>query len=135
MSIYFVRFQYGAFAYDIVDVAHEESDILEVLYAELYSVPYRVLQSSKSDSFESKRARLQLESLDELKKTFNVLPLSGFAEFFALEHERLRCEGRPMEDIDLLKGSFAKTNGYTLVTGNGRHFERISGLIIDNWYI
>lgn len=118
----------------ILSVGLNNCAISELTLAELYSGPYRVMQNARSDSMEYKKAKLQLESLDEIKRIFNVLPLSNFAESFAREHERLRADGRIIEDIDLLIGTFAVSNGFTLITGNVRHFERINGLVIDNWF-
>lgn len=118
----------------ILSVGLNNCAISELTLAQLYSGPYRVMQNSGCDSLEYKRAKLQLESLEEVRRIFTVLPLAGFAESFAQEHERLRADGRMIEDIDLLIGSFAKSNGFTLVTGNVKRFERINGLTIDNWF-
>ena len=41
--------------------------------------------------------------------------------------------GVPIDDADIFIAAFCLVNGYTLVTNNTRHFERIDGLEIVNW--
>jgi tRNA(fMet)-specific endonuclease VapC len=41
--------------------------------------------------------------------------------------------GNPMGENDLLIGSWCLTVGAILVTDNVKHFNRINGLIIENW--
>jgi len=44
--------------------------------------------------------------------------------------------GKPINDeFDLLIGVTAVENNLTLVTDNIRHFERIEGILIENWYV
>jgi tRNA(fMet)-specific endonuclease VapC len=52
-----------------------------------------------------------------------------FGRFKAL----LRREGRPIGDIDLLIAGVAMHSGLTGVTNNTAHFDRLSGLILENW--
>ncbi|MEN6449296.1 MAG: PIN domain-containing protein [Thermoguttaceae bacterium] len=42
-------------------------------------------------------------------------------------------QGRKLEDFDLVIAATALHLGYTLVTGNARHFDRVPGLRIENW--
>ena len=46
------------------------------------------------------------------------------------ECKKLGC---PIEDTDLLIAAQALSRGYTLVTNNIKHFERIDGLQLVNW--
>ena len=41
--------------------------------------------------------------------------------------------GTPIDDADIFIAAFCLVNGYTLVTNNTRHFERIEGLQYVNW--
>ena len=41
--------------------------------------------------------------------------------------------GASIEDADIFIAAFCLENGYTLVTNNTRHFERIDGLQYVNW--
>ena len=42
-------------------------------------------------------------------------------------------QGKPIEDADVFIAAYCLVNGYTLVTNNTRHFERVDGLKIVNW--
>ena len=41
--------------------------------------------------------------------------------------------GTPIDDADIFIAAFCLVNGYTLVTNNTRHFERVDGLQFVNW--
>ncbi len=62
-----------------------------------------------------------------------ILPIFDALDTFANEKARLRKEGQPVDDFDLLIGSSAVANDLTLVTNNEKHFERIKGIKIVNW--
>jgi tRNA(fMet)-specific endonuclease VapC len=65
---------------------------------------------------------------------FPVLAISEpVIEWFANVKKTLFDCGRPIGDFDLLIAATAMTFGLTLVTNNERHFQRISGLVLDNW--
>lgn len=117
----------------ILSAGLENCAISELTLAKLYIGPKRILSNKRASEKEKQRATLQMESLTLLKETFSVLPLSGFAERFADVHENLRQTGESVEDIDLLIGTFAASNGFVLVTGNTRHFVMIPGLRLENW--
>lgn len=117
----------------ILSVGLENCAISELTLAELYVGPKRILVNRDSSNQDKERAELQIESLKLFKETFPVLPLTEFAEDFAEVHERLRQTGETIEDIDLLIGTFALSNGFILITGNIRHFGRIPGLNLENW--
>ena len=51
----------------------------------------------------------------------------------AIEHARLRKIGQPVDDADLLIAAECVHNGYTLVTNNTKHFDRIEKLEYVNW--
>jgi tRNA(fMet)-specific endonuclease VapC len=55
----------------------------------------------------------------------------------AYQAGRLRADfrkrGNSIDFPDLQIAAIALARGLTLVTGNGRHFERISGLCVENW--
>lgn len=48
---------------------------------------------------------------------------------------QLRQIGKPVADFDLLIASVALTENCILVTNNTRHYDRISGLRLENWTI
>jgi tRNA(fMet)-specific endonuclease VapC len=63
-----------------------------------------------------------------------VLPFDRPA---AETYGRLRAEleraGTPLSEPDLRIASIALTHDLTVVTGNVRHFARVSGLRVENW--
>ncbi len=63
-----------------------------------------------------------------------VLPFDAGA---AVEYGRLRMEleasGRRLAEPDLRIASIALARDLTLVTGNSRHFRRVSGLRVEDW--
>ena len=78
---------------------------------------------------------LLLERLDRtLPPNLPVLP---FDEAAALRYGEVRAElkrrGTPIGDADLRIGAIALAGGLTVVTGNVRHFERIPGVLVENW--
>tara|TARA_R110000796_G_scaffold96719_1_gene202905 strand:+ start:305523 stop:305879 length:357 start_codon:yes stop_codon:yes gene_type:complete len=62
-----------------------------------------------------------------------ILPIFDGLDTFANEKARLRKEGRPVDDFDLLIGSSAIANDLTLVTNNEKHFDRLTGIKMINW--
>lgn len=64
-----------------------------------------------------------------------VLP---FDEPAAREYGTLRAQlerdGRRLAEPDLRIASIALSRGLTLVTGNTRHFARVPGLRVENWF-
>jgi tRNA(fMet)-specific endonuclease VapC len=63
-----------------------------------------------------------------------VLPFDAAA---AAVYGRVRAElergGRPLAEPDLRIAAIALAHDLTLVTGNGRHFARVSGLRVEDW--
>ena len=52
---------------------------------------------------------------------------------YGLLRVRLEAAGRPIGNNDLLIASQSITLGYTIVTANLREFDRIDGLVCENW--
>ncbi len=69
-----------------------------------------------------------------LREIASVLP---FDEPAARMYGRLRTTleqaGKPLAEPDLRIASIALQHELTMVTGNVRHFERVPGLVIENW--
>jgi len=62
-----------------------------------------------------------------------ILPIFDALDVFASEKARLKKEGKPVDDFDLPIGASAIANGLTLITNNVKHFERLSGIVLENW--
>ncbi len=81
------------------------------------------------------RATHLLQQLNEaLLPNLPVLPFDAAAarRYGALRAE-LERKGTPLGDADLRIGAIALVRDLTMVTGNVRHFQRIPGLIVENW--
>ena len=46
----------------------------------------------------------------------------------------LRRRGEPVEETDLFIGATALVHGFSVSTRNVRHFERVPGLMVENWF-
>lgn len=55
------------------------------------------------------------------------------AQFFGNEKARLESEGRRLADADLMIGGIVLARRAILVTGNTKHYDRIDGLIFEDW--
>ena len=81
------------------------------------------------------RADPLLERLDgTLLSNLPTLPFDAAA---ARRYGEIRAElerrGTPLGDADLRIGAIALARGFTVVTGNVRHFQRIPDLLVENW--
>ena len=67
----------------------------------------------------------------------NTLPLLApdlaSARLFGEVKARLATGGQIVADADLFIASIALSRGATLVTGNRKHYERIPGLVLEDW--
>lgn len=79
-------------------------------------------------------ARKQLDGFFAFAARNRMLPMTRRAADLAAEHyARLRRQGTPLDDIDLLIAGIALEHGLVLVTRNRHHFDRIDGLTIEDW--
>lgn len=66
-----------------------------------------------------------------------TLPVLGpdlaSAQLFGEVKAKLSAAGTLVADADLFIGSIAIGRGATLVTGNRKHYERIPGLVVEDW--
>ena len=103
-------------------VGIENCYISEITVAELYF--------GLAKSTEKKR---KLEDIKEVQHLFRVIPAySSFKEYGEIRHS-LEHIGQRVDQFDLLIGATALHHKMTLVTSNIKHFERIEGLVIENW--
>lgn len=76
--------------------------------------------------------------LEQLDKTLLPnLPVLPFDVAAARRYGEVRAElerrGTPLGDADLRIGAIALAHDLTVVTGNVQHFQRIPGLLVENW--
>ena len=85
-------------------------------------------------AYNSSKVEANLRRIGTFKKHLTVYSDSEeSAECFGKFKVDLKKKGRPIEDFDLLIASIAFVNGCILVTNNIQHFDRIDGLITENW--
>ena len=69
-----------------------------------------------------------------IRELFPIIPIDQpVIETFSDIKVSLQQGGNMLDDMDLLIAATALTLNYTLVTNNEKHFNRIHGLLIDNW--
>ncbi|MGD0783392.1 MAG: PIN domain-containing protein [Candidatus Aminicenantales bacterium] len=69
-----------------------------------------------------------------LAELFPIIDLTPpIVETFASLKAEMEMGGHRLDDFDVLIAATAIHVGYTLVTGNTRHFRRIRGLTLENW--
>lgn len=76
------------------------------------------------------------EAVDAFVNGLTIIPIFSAIRLYAKEKVRLKNIGKPMHDeFDLLIGVTAIENKLTLVTDNIKDFERLEGIVIENWFI
>ena len=73
--------------------------------------------------------------LESFLADVNIVPFSESIDLYATEKARLRREGTPVDDFDLLIGCAAVSEDMILVTDNIKHFKNIGGIEIENWVV
>jgi tRNA(fMet)-specific endonuclease VapC len=91
------------------------------------------LAELKYGTEKSRHKEQNKKMLVEFCADIEIIPISGALDFFAAEKARLEKMGKRIDDFDLLIGCTAVVNDFALVTDNTAHFERISGIILENW--
>jgi len=84
--------------------------------------------------FRSSRIDENLARLGVLLAAVAVLPYDeAAARQFGRTKAELKRMGQKLGDIDLQIASIALAQDIPLITHNRRHFERITGLVIEDW--
>ena len=69
----------------------------------------------------------------ELQNKIQIVPIIGALDLYAKEKARLRRDGPPLDDFDLLIGTTAIANGLIMVTHDTNHFKRLLGIQLEDW--
>ena len=122
ICIFFLQGKYGI-KEKIQEVGRSNCYISEITIAELlYGAAYSNSEKHRHD------VEILLESL-------TVIPIYDALPTYAVSKAHLRHVGQMIDEFDLLIGSSAVYHGYVMVTENVGHFERISGIEIENWVV
>ncbi len=73
------------------------------------------------------------KALDDFLTGVKIIPIFHSLDLYAIEKARLRKEGSPIDDFDILIGATAVTHNLTMVTNNIDHFKRIAGIVLEDW--
>jgi len=76
-------------------------------------------------------ARLEATLLPNLP----ILPFDAAAAYqYGEVRAQLERQGTPLGEADLRIAAIALAQGFTVVTGNVRHFQRVPGVSVENWF-
>jgi len=81
----------------------------------------------------SERKEKNQEALDNFLTGVKIIPIFHSLDLYAKEKARLRKEGTPIDDFDILIAVTSLTHNLIMVTNNTEHFARINGITIDDW--
>lgn len=117
ICVFLLRCKYGV-ERRLSELDPKQCHISEVTLAEL-----------KYGAYKSNRTEENLALIEELAGSVNVVPFTESIDVYAKEKNRLREQGTPVEDFDLLIASAAISRGLTLVTDNTKHFPQVKRII------
>jgi tRNA(fMet)-specific endonuclease VapC len=87
--------------------------------------------AEKSQSKEKARAAIQ-----QLRSRIKVCPLPiAAAEHYGEIRAELQKNGQTIGNNDIWIAAHARAEGWVVVTNNEREFERVPGLVVENWVI
>ncbi len=106
---------------------HDPSEIC------ISSITYAELIYGVEKSMAKERNRLALILM------FSNIEIMDFGQDAAIEYGRVRADlesrGTLIGNMDMMIAAHGKSLGYTIVTNNVKEFERVKGLVIENWAI
>lgn len=88
------------------------------------------LKFGAENSVQKERNR---KNIKELQAKFDTFPIFPALDIYAKEKARLKAKGNILDDFDLLIGATAIHNNLILVTRNISDFERLDGIVIEDW--
>lgn len=105
----------------VLDVSPKNCFISEITIAELF---YGAAKSQRAEHF---------KDIDHIINLFKVLPVYPSLRLYGKLKAELEQKGQRIDEFDLLIGATSITNNMTMVTSNTKHFERITGIHLENW--
>ncbi|MEO1099936.1 MAG: type II toxin-antitoxin system VapC family toxin [Bacteroidota bacterium] len=121
ICIYFLKGKYGL-KEKFDNIGFDNLYVSEITVAELK-------YGAEKSNYPDKNRKV----IQKLSSRFKLIPIFNSLDVFAKEKARLKNEGKPIDDFDLLIGATAIANDMILVTNNEKHFDRLIKIEIDNW--
>ncbi|MFH0976147.1 MAG: type II toxin-antitoxin system VapC family toxin [Spirochaetota bacterium] len=85
-------------------------------------------------AYKSQRIESNLAKIKTIDNNIEKIPIGiETAEIFGILKSKQEKSGKSLDDFDLILASTALAHNLILVTNNEKHFERIEGLVIENW--
>ncbi len=81
----------------------------------------------------SKNPEALRPTIEAFLSKFTILPVFEALDIFAVEKARLRRQGLLVDDFDILIGATAVAHQLVMVTNNGKHLGRLTGIELENW--
>lgn len=81
----------------------------------------------------SEKKEQNQKALDDFLTGVKIVPIFHSLDLYAKEKARLRKEGMPLDDFDLLIGVTSVSHNLVMVTNNISQFKRISGIVLEDW--
>ena len=82
----------------------------------------------------SERVAQNIRGVERFASGLAVLPFgAAAAAHFGQLRAHLKRRGTPVSTQDILIGAHARSEGLILVTNNRREFDRMPGLLVENW--
>lgn len=123
ICIYLIKGKPESLMHKLESFIHEELALSVITAAELE----RGMQKSRYPE-KSKLALMKYLS------PFSILPFDfNAAKFFGTTSKELEAKGTMIGPYDSLIAAHALSVGATLVTNNTKEFERVPGLMVENW--
>lgn len=86
----------------------------------------------------AEKSQRKEENMRNIERLLFPLEIIGFNDNESIEYSKIRAElerrGEVIGPNDMFIAAIVKANDGILVTNNVREFERVDGLIIENWY-
>lgn len=102
----------------------EHCAISEITIAEL---KYGIAKSTRKEA--------NARALESFQSSIEILPIFPVLDVYAAEKARLKIKGSIIDDFDLLIGATAIFHNMVLVTKNISDFDRLSGIVIEDWTV
>ncbi len=121
ICIHYFKGQFGI-KERIEKIGFENFAISEITLAELIYGAEKSQQTEKN-----------MNVVENFAEKIEIMPIFSSLKIYGKEKARLRSIGKIIGDLDLFIGSTAIVNDMIMVTRNTREFERLNGIIIENW--